>query len=57
MAAAALSGARRVKKVQPRHREFDAWAWNKHVTSQAHKKAVCEPERERMSMANWGMCA
>ena len=45
------------KKVQPLHREFDAWAWNKHVTSQAHKKAVCELERERMSMANWGMCA
>ena len=45
------------KKVQPLHKEFDTWAWNKHVRSSAHKKAAHELERERLSMANWGMCA
>ena len=45
------------KKVQPLAQEFDTWAWNKHARSSAHKKAVHELERERLSMANWGMCA
>ena len=49
---------RACNKLQPLHKAFDLWAWNKHVNScNAHKAAVRALEDKELLMANWGAYA